>query len=577
MSETMQQPHLETESKELTEETLTTQQPIIENKEHLKDIVLFFGFHVFTNENSINTEILNFINQTFIDNDFFYNGKIIGQYDPDKLKKLFQTDLTNAESIHTKQRTALATFWNLYTNYYNDDNILKPKEILDFINKNSTSSKTEEIKRGEGTYGAVYKYYRRNKEGKIEKIEHTLVKYITTEESKDVLQNGELVPKYYKSFNVDVETNNTEIYQWMVEFCTFIIVMSILMFIDCTLIKDATKKNICLHNKYQNSFINPKSHKEETFLSYYSFMAKIHIPFAKKTEGTTKYLIGYIMEEYIDTLHDLYEKSIISPTTKKLSLLEQIGAKDNFDAAFNLTYQIFEILKKLTDLNNLGILFSHRDFTTKNIMYTFGVKNKYKIRLIDFGFLCMKINFSNGAPENASKVIGYHPYEQKYKIYECNKKSLDIILFLTWCLQYERIFFDLFLRNTYINIYEVFKNIVTLDKSYLRNALFSKDQNGEYKYDPWTYSAEIINEYEFDSNEIFDELFENMDKAIAYLLRTFHQGIEFGNYSKVEMYDIGDTKENGGLSLFLDTYKTNKQAYFNIIAPRTGQQVKPNN
>ena len=97
-------------------------------------------------------------------------------------------------------------------------------------------------------------------------------------------------------------------------------------------------------------------------------MAKIDAPFVNKTAtpdeyvtgyvtGYVRVIVGYIVEAYDETIANLYD-----------SLSHQID--ENFVDAFNLTYQIFEIMDKMYQLKNLGIVITHRDTTPNNIMYT---------------------------------------------------------------------------------------------------------------------------------------------------------------------------------------------------------------
>src|SRR5438309_9650431 len=72
-------------------ETKIDMVPILDNKEHLKQIVLFFGPHVFKkdtfNKTIIPLKILNFIIENFIDRSFLIDGEIIGNTDtiPDSI------------------------------------------------------------------------------------------------------------------------------------------------------------------------------------------------------------------------------------------------------------------------------------------------------------------------------------------------------------------------------------------------------------------------------------------------------------------------------------------------------------
>ena len=54
--------------------------------------------------------------------------------------------------------------------------------------------------------------------------------------------------------------------------------------------------------------------------------------------------------------------------------------------------------------------------------------------MIDFGFLCTNISCKDG-----SKVIlGYHPFIAEDDLNLCNKRQIDIILFIAWLLRFNK-------------------------------------------------------------------------------------------------------------------------------------------
>ena len=81
-------------------------------------------------------------------------------------------------------------------------------------------SKIEVKKKGEGQYGAVYEYYDANTKKIVPK---KIVKYIKVKDT---------------GFYIAIDDDSIERYKWMIEFCLFVIVMSILMYVDCLLIED---------------------------------------------------------------------------------------------------------------------------------------------------------------------------------------------------------------------------------------------------------------------------------------------------------------------------------------------------
>ena len=232
-----------------------------------------------------------------------------------------------------------------------------------------------------------------------------------------------------------------------------------------------------ISNTVQNTFNKQNPTETEYFLNYCSFMAKIDAPFINTTITPGEYVVGYIVEAYDETMTKLY-----------YSVGPNINQK--FIDAFNLTYQIFEILNKMYQLKKIGIIISHRDTTTNNIMYTKDLreKNRFKIRLIDFGFLCERIICKNGDTIS----LGYHTSNVKKDLYKCNNSSIDLVSFIVFCIRYTPQLFNVIKRITGIDAITRLENIIT-SKSIKDTILSKKTEKCKRRnrsgYGPWQYSS----------------------------------------------------------------------------------------
>lgn len=512
--------------------------PIIDDVNHLKRIVMLYGKNVFKTK-PVHDEILTFIIKNFVENTFLYNGRIIGSIEEDVIVNYDESDIT---AWH-RQRQQLSEFWGLFIKHFSDPSIRDP------TNRGETVV-------GEGTYGALLPHY----DVSGSKDASRLIKYVTADKGV-----------YHMRMDTHVETN----YSWFVEFCSFVVVMAILIYIDCNLVIDASKQALCITKRYQNIFdvehvdsARDVSDTAEYFLSYYSFMAKIDAPFINETTDTDEYVLGYIVEAYQSTISELY-KSIGSN-------------QQNFIDAFNLTYQIFEIMNKMNHLANLGIIISHRDISTKNIMYSQDPlkKNRFKIRLIDFGFMCSSISFKDGK----SVVVGYHPFEMRDDLYLCNKRFLDIVLFIAWCLRYNYELFTSIRTYTGLKATTFFYNIITLNNRSVAEKFEEKSYSNDWVLSVWDYSAALDGLVEkliankkislddrLDAKrieKIFTDVFVFMNEAKSLISKMPKNNsvtdIEKTDYGTVELYDITDTKNNGGLAKFYSMYEKNREAYLEL-------------
>lgn len=299
---------------------------------------------------------------------------------------------------------------------------------------------------GSGSYGIVYAH---NDDDK-------LIKYATAGERKVLL---------------DSKDNKSIFSAIMTEFCTFVITMSTILFYDCENIKInghsvSSNKNMTFEEK--NIFV--KKYQD----SYSSFFAELCKPFintiseTKNGKRIDKFIVGYIMIRYDDTLRKVFEMT----------------TQNNISESYHLFVKAVNVFELLYLLNDHGILFSHRDNTTNNIMYTVQDGNK-KIKLIDFGFMCINIKFNDGSN---SAIIGSHTYGSKYDLDKCNKKYIDIILFLSWIVTAEKNFLtilDVVTKNKW-DIKTSLCKIMSLNNDHIFKT--SAKSN-----DPWSFSASVLN------------------------------------------------------------------------------------
>jgi hypothetical protein len=593
---------------------------LIKNKEHLKQIIKEYGKNIFiisdiSKNPSISDDILNFINQIFIDNVFFYNGSIVGA-------NVDSSDIKIKE-IQYKQRSALIIFLHLFLkNYYvPDDSSFDSREYTEI---SSGSKKFKLLK-----YNPMEETYYVGMYTKLISL------------NTDMSSSHSMTRSDYNDVPL-MKIHTKKNFEWFTEFCTYVIIISILKYIDCTLIIDDTKRTECFISKYKNEFekdgslsgrslsgrsndtfntmvstqstpkpltskpltpkpltskplsskpigsksiISPRTtgsiksslgststastsaislefdrqsmyestEKCDYFLSYFSFMAILKTPFIKITEKS-EYIIGYEIENTNTTISKLYDSLNMT----------MIKPSETFYDAFNLTYQILEILEKLSHLNNLGIILSHRNITGDNIIYFKNEiqNNKYKINLIDFGFLCSNIMFENGE----SIIIGYHPYESEYKLNLCNKPSHDVLLFIAWCLKYKNQLFKLIKEYTRddkrgikgFDVYTELYNII--NGSFVDEAIFRKIGSDNInrlgkQFDVQDY-ASIIN---IDSDRyimIINQIFTTMKESKRLLEDKYgldnFENIDYGN---IRLFNIGDKKKSGELSQYYDKIK----------------------
>lgn len=537
--------------------------PVIENVDHLKQIVLSYGQFVYK-ERPVSKDLLNCIVDGFIDKKLFSSGNIFAT------DKSILPGHPNKQAVELKKQQLefFSTFWPLFYANYEDTNITDPADLPVM---------------GEGTYGAVFRYEESSngKPGKIMKF----------------------IKEGYGIYTIDISYPTHELFVWMIELCTYIITASLLIFIDCLSVDDDIVRATCLIEGYKDVYEIPiqAQHKDTDlfndpymmqktftvtsksyFIGYFAFFANTVRPFVNKIYDTI-YVLGYIMDEHDTTVQDMYSKpmTIQNDTTNQQNLID----------AFNVTTQIVEIFRRFTYLSNIGINISHRDTTPKNIMTIADThyKNRFKVKLIDFGFLCANIKCRSGE----TVYFGYHAFKNKHSLNMCNKKEIDIVLFLTWVLRYNASFLNALKLNTGVDVHSILQNIITLDNPELQKKI-TQQQYGNYTYSPWEYSASIKSTIKSSStsvsaptttvtsntpqanSEIDAKTVSNIFKRLFELLKTLRvqlktiknyartSGVEITDYGNIKTYNLSDRIVSGDLNKFYDLYQKNKRLYLNL-------------
>ena len=191
--------------------------PIIDNVAHLQQIIMIYGKNVFKSK-PIHDEMLLFIIKCFITKPFLYNDIIIGAEQLSNLEQFVpaNTNLSRLKITRMTQRREFTDFWQLFITHFTDTTIQDPTQ---HIIKNTHMS---------GTYNAILPYYA---DDNLQVIDTSkLIRYAIV--NNDDVSSGQ----------IDLTDHSYVNYQWMIEFCTFIITMSILMYIDCNLITNLSKQ-----------------------------------------------------------------------------------------------------------------------------------------------------------------------------------------------------------------------------------------------------------------------------------------------------------------------------------------------
>ena len=313
---------------------------------------------------------------------------------------------------------------------------------------------------------------------------------------------------------------------YMIEICTYIIVMSIIKYIDCTMIIDSKIRKLCIDNRYQNEFDDNKY-----FLNYSSFMYKIIKPYIKKIDKEA-YLLGYYMSKYDITLAKFLEES--NSSIENIQLLEVI----------------FTIIRKIYNLSKIGIIISHRNLLLSNIMLKKTNKDNYDIHIIDLNFLCININFKDS---KTNKTFGYHVNNIKNDLKLCNKKFIDVLFLLKSIIRTPNIFKDI------KKIYDINNKLETIIKKNIN-----------------------IDEKDFDSNiennnfneELFDNIFKIFNEAKEEILKNVKssEDDESSEEAKKEiMDDIGygnielhNLENEINIKKYIAEYIANKKIYLQL-------------
>jgi len=528
---------------------------IIDDVDELKNIIRLFGPHVFLfQKKDIDDRIIEFIIENFVDKPFLYNGNIIGH--------LSEQDIDEHKidkQIYKNQISVLTNFIKLYGNYFEDTTIMSPYEL-----------QKQGIKiKGEGSFGRVYEY--RTKNEPTEEMRDKVAKYMFSTKKK---------PQNFAMAANDKYSMSQYPYLWMIEFCSYVIITAVLRYLDCNLIEDNNYKKRCIENKNPEKLTSDKS-----YLNYYSsFMEKIYYPFAIPTTYNNiifkTSFVGYILEEYTGTLKDLYNDAIkefekvfpdINTFIRNKDSLETFSKlnkeqKDSilllFFNAFKITYQTFELLKKISYINNLGITFSHRDINLSNIMYKKLSSNEYIMKLIDFGTSCINIKFKN----KQSIVIGHHFLEATHNFHKCDKPYSDLIFFLASYLKSNRTYLHIISKLIDINVYEKFENVVSFNNTELKKNFLSYGADTNY----YISLVEPIISFDTEGNKLsklFDEVFDVLnDVRDAFITKypDYESILKTTYYGTMRRFYINDKSENGDLDRFYKTYEINKKSYFKL-------------
>jgi len=457
---------------------LPENETLINNADELIQIIRNYSIKVF--DEPINEEIINFIIKTFINNDF---------YDSDGNFCIIEN---KSILINKKNKIIFNEFINLLKKYYNSD--------LDF----GIVLNTDNIV-GKGRYGIVFKT---DNEEQVIKL---------------MFKSG---TKNNENFLFSNDEADKAGIMYMIEICTYIIVMSIIKYIDCTMIIDSKIRKLCIDNRYQNEFDDNKY-----FLNYSSFMYKIIKPYIKKIDKEA-YLLGYYMSKYDITLAKFLEES--NSSIENIQLLEVI----------------FTIIRKIYNLSKIGIIISHRNLLLSNIMLKKTNKDNYDIHIIDLNFLCININFKDS---KTNKTFGYHVNNIKNDLKLCNKKFIDVLFLLKSIIRTPNIFKDI------KKIYDINNKLETIIKKNIN-----------------------IDEKDFDSNiennnfneELFDNIFKIFNEAKEEILKNVKssEDDESSEEAKKEiMDDIGygnielhNLENEINIKKYIAEYIANKKIYLQL-------------
>ena len=413
---------------------------IFTNIDHLKSTVKTFGSTTFKDV-TLSDRMLQFIINNFISSQFLKNGKVLGDLSTPKI-----ADLNESEKlVASNQKKVLAGFLKILVSEHLDQTIHEPNINDPII--------------GSGSYGTITEF---KINGTI--IPNRLVKFMSFDNEDEHEHELSIHPEIQSS-SINSNSNKPhnryiiELYAWMIEFSVFVIIMSILAYVDSI-----------IDQLDLNSTDDRKQHYKQLF-DYRSMFARICKPFIKKTSND-HFVLGYIIERYDKTIEQVFENT-----------------ENDIYSSLAVLVQSVVVLRKLLRLSEFGVYISHRDTTARNIMtqITNDGASGHIINLIDFGFLCVNIKFRDSYEISA----GYHPFDNRFRIDTCDKRHIDLILFITWCIRHCTTTLKQFHKASGVDIIKQFTNIITLNNSALLN-LFNKkkdkDKNKDY-YSPWEYSC----------------------------------------------------------------------------------------
>jgi hypothetical protein len=203
----------------------------------------------------------------------------------------------------------------------------------------------------------------------------------------------------------------------ILEFVSYVIRMAILRYIDCNVTDDQDIVNLC-NQTNMNSINKDKTNEYFNLIAYSSSTGLIAKPFyIEYPDG--RFSIGYKMIRYQETLTDIFK------------------SRSNTESA-KIIYKVVNVFKKIASLSNYGIVLSHRDASDKNIMTTnytsnartSNTKTSYEaIKLIDFGFACVYIQFEDGDSWRTGNFFDQNTNK-------CREPDHDVIFFILFIIIY---------------------------------------------------------------------------------------------------------------------------------------------
>jgi hypothetical protein len=451
---------------------------LFENENELANVVRYFGKNVFS-EKELSDDMLNFIINNFL------------------------SEKTNGLPIIDDLALKSQNMIDIFKNFWN---IAQKEFITDDITLKSLNSKISK-----GSFGEVYLFG------------NDIIKIIKNQKNKSSV------------FNVDLANGNfynEDIFLWMIELCVYVIIMSILRFVDCNTIVDESIRNKCISNRYLNQY------DKDTFIGISDIFSKIYRPVILKINPAypNYYSFGYHMEKYDETYCGFVNKS------DPINVLKSL-------------YQAIDLFEKINMLGDLGITILHRDVHCNNIM-VINDGNDFKIRLIDFGFLCGNIMFkSNQYISFGRDSLG----TQENKSYLCKNRYNDIIMLIMSFLKYSDGLFKK-LNNLGEILKEKFLNIIK-DKN-----TYSDIDNKNDPYYEWNYARKVTHPNR--TNPFGNDIYQKLKDVVTAIIKEIDKDTDDKKISDtIHSINHGSNVKTNDISSndFLKLYIKSKMDYIKIM------------